>query len=567
MAFLDITPGFREYLRQRGLADPDRLLALPAVIIGGHPDRHVAQVTLGAGPSAIRAFVKREHRVAWKDRLISAFAGFGFVSRCHREFQVLQAVRAAGIGCPEAIAAGEDSKGRAFVLVRDLAGALDLRVYLRDWIGGRPAERRRFARRLGEALARIHDAGFNHPDLKAKHVLVDLPGGGIRFLDWQRSRRRRFLGWSQRWRDLASLDATLADDLASDRERLACFLAYLRATAQCHVPRSFWAGALRQIRRRSLRLQRQRRIREQRQAPLTTGVQNLIWLDGEALCVTREFHEEMRQQPATDWRRLLDGPETRNSPTQGTTQHAVVPLKGSRRAHLVQRSVSRPLRWLWCLLRRRPFTSPELDQAALLFRLQRFGISTPQLLAVGQRHPRPWRTESFLLTEPPAGAMSLARWLANQTGRHLWSVERKRRRRLLRQAGQLLRRLHDAGYHGLRFDENTFLIPPAAPTPAPPTVVLGSLDGIRSRRSGRCGWHPRDLRSLYAVCAPVLGSRTDAMRFLLGYHGTRRLTPDARRQIAEIVPPAGRTEHGGRVSRWAVRRLPSACPAPQQAGL
>jgi hypothetical protein len=540
MAFVDISAAYRDQLGQCDLADADRLLALPAVIVSGHPDRNVALVTLGTGPSAVRAFLKREHHVAWKDRLASAWAGFGLASRCHREFQVLQAVRAAGIGCPEPVAAGEDSQGRAFVLVRELAGALDLRFYLRDEIAGRLDERRHFARRLGEALARVHDAGFRHPDLNAKHVLVDRPGGAIRFLDWQRARRRRFLTWPRRWRDLASLDATLADELATDRERLTCLLAYLRASAQCRVPRFFLADAVRRIRLHSLRLQRRRRIREQRQAPLATGTQNLIWLEGEALCVTREFQEEMRQAAGDWWAHLrqdLDGSRPpAGSEAPAAAHPAEVSLPGPRRAQLVRRSAARPLRWLWSVLRRRPLTSPELERAATLFRLQRFGVATPRLLAVGQRHPRPWRTESFLLTEPPPHTVRLAGWLAGQAGRPLESCERRQRRRLLREAGQVLRRLHHAGYHGSCFDDGHFLIQAGEDGP---TVVLGNLEGIHGRRYSRSTWHRRDLRVLYATFAPVLASRTDALRFLLGYLGTEWLTADGRRLVRKILgPPA-----------------------------
>src|SRR5262245_42937181 len=170
MAWVEINPDYQEKLEQLGLTTASHFLNLPGVIVSGHPDRHVVQVRLGNGPEAIHAYLKREHRVAWRDRVLNALDGFGWVSKSVREAALLKALAGAGIGCAEFIAAGEDDRGRAFLLVRELTGFVDLRVFLRD-SGSAPAtERRRFARRLGETLARVHGAGFDHPDLYSKHV-------------------------------------------------------------------------------------------------------------------------------------------------------------------------------------------------------------------------------------------------------------------------------------------------------------------------------------------------------------------------------------------------------------
>src|SRR5207244_7864122 len=130
------------------------------------------------------AYLKREHRVLWRDRLRSAAAGFGFASLAVREDRTLTALRTAGVACPEWMAAGEDDHGRAFLLLAALPGTVDLRQYLRDRAGSPPAVRYRFARRLGAALAAIHAAGFDHPDLYAKHVLVAPATEQCYFLDW-----------------------------------------------------------------------------------------------------------------------------------------------------------------------------------------------------------------------------------------------------------------------------------------------------------------------------------------------------------------------------------------------
>jgi hypothetical protein len=198
-----------------------------------------------------------------------------------------------------------------------------------------------------------------------------------------------------------------------------------------------------------------------------------------------------------------------------------------------------------------------------MFRLQRFGVATARLLAVGQRHPLPWRTESFLLTEAPGQSMSLAGWLARQAGRPLWTAEGKQRRQWLRDAGQMLRRMHEAGYCGNEFTDHHFLIQSqgSGQPLAGPAIVLGTLQGIHSRTRSRSIWRNRDLRALQTAFAPLLNSRTDQVRFLLGYLGLSCLTPDSKRLIKGINGGKGkRTE---KAYRPAVRlpRFPSSYQA------
>jgi tRNA A-37 threonylcarbamoyl transferase component Bud32 len=389
MAFVHINPRYQALLGQHGLSRPEDLLELPAVIVSGHPDRHVARVMLGGGTSAQPAFIKREHRVRWRDRFLNAAAGFGFVSKCHREAQTLRALARTGIGCPEWMADGEDERGRAFLLVRALPGAVDLRLFLRDHLRHDGGDRQRFARRLGHALARIHEAGFDHPDIYAKHIMVDPASESVWFLDWQRSRRRIRVGTAMRQRDLAALDATVANNLADPRDRLRCLRSYLRAANFQHGWKD-WAGA---IRRRTRRMLAKRHVRDGRLCPLPGGTQELLWLDGDALCVTRSFWTEL-QGRVPDWLR-----HSRSLEEFGSVSQAVVTLPGGGRGLLVRGRRRQPLRWLWTEFRRRPFLSPELRQAGALFRMQRRGLRAPRLLAFGQRRPMPWQLESFLLTE------------------------------------------------------------------------------------------------------------------------------------------------------------------------
>jgi tRNA A-37 threonylcarbamoyl transferase component Bud32 len=381
MTILDINPAYEGLLRRHGLASAEDLLALPGLIVSGHPDRHVARVTLGG----LSGYLKREHLVRRRDRLGSAWAGFGPVSRSVREARTLAALRGAGVACPDWVAAGEDDRGRAFLLVADVPGGVDLRQFLRERRG---TSRHEFAAALGREVARVHEAGFDHPDLYAKHVLVDPRTEAICFLDWQRSRPWRRVAWPRRVRDLAALDATLADDLADAAERLACLRAYVRGCGLAPLDARPLAD---EVRRQAERLLRRRHVRKERESPPPVAAEGVYWLDGEALCVTQGFWSELGGA-VPEWLPLPAAPEPRKT-------EAVVRLPGGGRGTLVRRCDVRPLSWLWSALRGRPLLSPELREAGACFRRAKHGQEGPRVLAFGQRRPRPWRTESFLLTE------------------------------------------------------------------------------------------------------------------------------------------------------------------------
>ncbi len=523
MAFVVTHPRFRDALAGLGLSGATDYLDLPGVVYCGHPDRHVARVTLGSGAAAVGGYLKREHRVRWKHRLASAWAGFGLASRSLREFALLRDLAAAGIRCPEPLAAGEDDRGRAFLLVRELPGCRDLRAFLHD-MAATPTGRRATARGLGAALARIHSVGFDHPDLYSKHVLVEgrPEEATFWFLDWQRSRRYREVSWLVRQRDLAALDATLADELVSRRARVACLGAYLREAERDDVPLPSLREAAEDVRRLAERLRGRRHIRELLEPPLAAGTQNLVWLDGEALCVTREFLDELSGQ-APAWLSLAERAQYPSVPVR----REVIERPSGLLAEMVHRRAARPLAWLWNLVRRRRVVSPELARAGVLFRLQRYGIATPRLLAVGQRSPWPWRVESLLLTEPLLGAAPLTAWLAA-------TADGAERRQVLRHAGAVLRRLHDAGYvfaspdvpgRTLQVQDRRIGV----------RVVVGEPERLRKRRQSGRTWL-RDLRALHDSLT-LTCSRADQIRLLLGYLGRRRLGPDGRELAATVLGP------------------------------
>src|SRR5262249_29876386 len=160
-------------------------------------------------------------------------------------------------------------------------------------------------------------------------------------------------------------------------ERLLCLDAYLRKSqlrsAKCQT--SLLATA-RYICHLAGRLLRQRRIREICKVPAPHVPQRLIWQDGEALCLTPEFHAYLGGH-IPGWLRLGE-----LSPQPGTWEkRSYMQISDGRKAVLIQRRQSGLLFSLRALLGRRPLLSPEVRRAGLHFRLERYGIGTARLLA------------------------------------------------------------------------------------------------------------------------------------------------------------------------------------------
>lgn len=484
MSWVQIHPRYQEYFHHCGLRFAGDFLRLPGVVLCGHPDRHVVLVNLEPGDSSFGMFLKKEHRVPWCERLVSYRAGFGFVSRSAREARQLELLRQAGIGCPEALAVGEEND-QAFLLLREQKGDRDLRAFL----AAHPERtcRRDLARRLGVALARMHLAGFAHSELFAKHILV-AEDGELCILDWQRARMPHVLTDKERLGDLAALDASLAEMLASRTDRLACLRAYLGELG--YPDHGCERAVVVAIVSESRRLSKRARIREQRQACLPRGEQNLIWLDGERLCVTRQLQERYPRQFDEILRRIREplpaGVQVEQSHLLSTPETTLT---------LVRRRTSRFWKWLGSLCRRRTFVSPEFEQAATIFRLERHGIRPPRLLGVGQQFVTPWSTVSFLLTEAPDADLSLTRFLEWAHSRERWQ--------LLEQAGRLLRRLHEAGYWAQSLADWAV---------QGGTVVLTSVAGLMRSRSG----FENDLATISRELKS-LSSRADLWRFLRAY--------------------------------------------------
>jgi tRNA A-37 threonylcarbamoyl transferase component Bud32 len=425
--WMTVHPRYTALLHDGGLMQPADVIALPGEVVSGHPDRHVVEVRLPGTDDVY--YLKRQHRVGWRERLRQAAAGFGWTSRSEREARVLSHLAARGFPCPEWVAYGENGRGRAFLLVRGLTGPVELRRLLG---AGRlsPADRRRVAERLGQAVAELHAARVTTPDLTAKHVFVDPVSFAVTLIDWQSACADQPVGDRDRVEALAALHASLVEGGATARERVRLLWAYRRVTRKSGQPVPRFGEFVRRIAARAAVISTRRSIRDQRQPGVTHAGQRLVWLAGEAVCAVPDV--------AAVWPRpAVAAPFYSAAPANGRMPEQVC-LPDDRPAHLTRFHTFAPLGRLVARLRGRPWRSPGATAGRVLFHLERYGIPAPRLLAFGQRLTGPCTAESFVLYDPLTG-VPLGEWLARPV------ISPEERSEVVEQAGSLRRQLDAAG--------------------------------------------------------------------------------------------------------------------------
>ena len=222
-----------------------------------------------------------------------------------------------------------------------------------------------------------------------------------------------------------------------------------------------------------------------------------------------------------------------------------IPAPRGRSWRLLRRWTSRPGQWLWSWWRRPLFPAPEFEHAAALIRLERYGIEVPRLLALGRRRGRPWQTYSFLLVEPPRDTVPLHY--------HLRQADIGERRRLLRAAGRLLGRIHQAGYarRGAWGGQGGQGLACVAVRPSTGALVLTGVERFQRASGDADRLGRRDFVKLLRARIPEL-SASDRLRFALGCLGQRRLTTESRKLLRRVLK-AQRRAQGCRA--WVERRV------------
>ncbi len=150
------------------LADPDRFLRDPALLISDSPLITMSRIPASvayAPDLLLRRLNYGRPRHRWRD----VFR----LSRAERAFWYGLQLEEAGIHTPRTLAAGIDRflrwPRRAYLLSEWLSGATSLE----DWLKRHHGLPREQVYQLADLLARLHDQGFSHRDLKASNVLLD----------------------------------------------------------------------------------------------------------------------------------------------------------------------------------------------------------------------------------------------------------------------------------------------------------------------------------------------------------------------------------------------------------
>lgn len=492
MGWVELLPRYESLFRQLGWDSAASFLAWTGILVNQHRHRQVEQVFLPSplpqGERGAGFFLKKESAVTWRDRARNAWHGFGWCSTAVREGAMLQALRAAGIGCPEVVALGEDGQ-QAFVLTRDESAIMELRALVPSLASD---EQQQLAAALGRELARMHDAGFDHPDLFAKHILAGHDGTGFRFciLDWQRGRRRRSVSWRVRCRDLAMLDATLHATLASDRLRLRCLRAYLAAVTEAPP----LGRVARSIRQQAARLLTRHNLREIGGLPVPAGDQQFVALQQGRLLIVRSYYEELGGQLPPWLAACSESAAQACASGSGNT-------------------------WIQSSGR----TGREMPPLAhTLFRLQRFGVPAPRLLAVGFSQVHAFVVARSPVTIPLAEAIAKASF--------------GQRCRLLREAGWIIRQVHEAGYCLPGGDCWTRRLGMVRATGR---VVFANVEPLQR---GKAAW--QELAPLEFSRQEFRLSRTEQLRFLRGYLQRPRMNDHDRAWLKTLHRPGIRVQEG-----------------------
>jgi hypothetical protein len=210
-----------------GIVDPESLRARSAATYVGR-GRPFGVDVAGAGRVFVRPYL---HGGAFGRVTGGLHAGDGRFAD-----EVAMHVEAAAAGVPVCEALGFVSRAagpfrRGWLLLREIPGARDLLDLLCSALA--PGRRRDLLRAAGRAIRALHDAGFDHPDLHFKNLLVE-PDGTVRVLDLDRSRRRASLPRERRLAGLFRFDRYAAKQRAagapvSRSDRLRVFRAYAGA--------------------------------------------------------------------------------------------------------------------------------------------------------------------------------------------------------------------------------------------------------------------------------------------------------------------------------------------------
>ena len=168
----------------------------------------------------------------------------------------------------------------------------------------------------------------------------------------------------------------------------------------------------------------------------------------------------------------------------------------------------------------------------LLSEMRRLGIPAVRPVACGARRVAHFVTACFLITEEAPDTRNLTAFAADVASRRTQLTVRQRQA-MIDALAQHVAEAHVAGFaHGQLFWRN--ILARIGPAGDGEFFLLDARPRRAGRRLGRrADWWMEELAHLAASARPFT-TRSERMRFLVGYNGARRLSPERREQIRAI---------------------------------
>ncbi|QVL32987.1 hypothetical protein KIH39_03465 [Telmatocola sphagniphila] len=498
---VEINPRDLAFLHAVGLKHSTDFLNCPGEIVGGHVGRNVSRVILQGQNREIVGYLKREHQVDWKDRFKHAWEGFGFCSKSEREVRILQELELHDLPTPRWLAWGNNGSGKAFLLIQEESGSYPLKNWLLT-----NGYSKRLLGNLAQTLAGYHAAGFTQPDLLAKHVLVNSVTQECLCIDWQRSVCRNKFHYRSAIESLARLNASLPDALLSNTAKLYFLKKYCEVLLTKQIGSTPLAVLVRDIERKTRTFRNSRAILQESRQLESASEQRLIWLDGEALCLIPEIATGLSPDTA---RVLFYPPEERTEKKFCFAERSV---------RLLRESNSNCLRRLFYLKSLRRILMPMVT-ARIAFHLQRAGLAVPKLLAFGLDTENKCETHSFVLLEEKGVLID---------DRIECIAELESRRKIIRECGELIQRIHEAGcmLRKSPCKRNLFRLE----NNLPEFEKIENLQYVRRVSEQQCY---RSLKRLFDT-EILFQNRTDRLRFLQAFVRGRK-SPLSRKVLVRLV--------------------------------
>ena len=232
------------FLDSQGLLDFDRIYHYSGTVIKQHRERTVTRSVVRmelCSDTEKRTFYLKRH-VPFRADFMGGIAPFFFRKRLFpgmSEFENICLFREHGIATAAPVAAGgrkiSTNQYESFLVTESFDPYLPLEDLIRifaDDLQGKAGEikKKNLLRQVALMARQIHDAGFNHRDLNATHVLVspfDEKGlFSLATFDLQRIDRKKWLRWKWFIKVMAEMSYTLPAPLFTEEDWLLLYQTY-----------------------------------------------------------------------------------------------------------------------------------------------------------------------------------------------------------------------------------------------------------------------------------------------------------------------------------------------------